>query len=345
MTGPRPTCTRTEQAVGWALHALEPDEEIVVERHVPTCTDCSAAVRDTQAVMTQLATAVEQVDPPARLRASILDAAAATPQIRPRSPTSCLRSPAPAVAARSPSGGSGGSGPERSASDEPAVRRTQQAALPRPPRHGGGGGRGRRRARRSRVPYGPAPAADGPVAAAARHGIDAGVQHHGARAGSRPTGQLTCAAGPPGRHGGCGGRPGGQPANRLHDRPRRQLRRPDLCPVGAEGHLVRPGAARGLRRGRARRQPADRRLRPARSHSAPTPSPWSPAGHLRRFPPTSSLREPSPPEALLDATGPCCTVVRAGAISSGGERFVHTEEVTGSIPVSPTSKRPGQSPI
>src|SRR4051812_31489822 len=33
------------------------------------------------------------------------------------------------------------------------------------------------------------------------------------------------------------------------------------------------------------------------------------------------------------------------AISSGGERFVHTEEVTGSIPVSPTSKEPGQSLI
>ena len=28
--------------------------------------------------------------------------------------------------------------------------------------------------------------------------------------------------------------------------------------------------------------------------------------------------------------------VRMGAISSGGERFLHTEEATGSIPVSPT---------
>src|SRR3954447_25704337 len=83
MTEPPPTCTRTEQAVGWALHALEPDEEIAVEHHVPTCPDCSAAVRDAQVVMAQLATAVEQVDPPARLRASILDAAAPTPQVRP----------------------------------------------------------------------------------------------------------------------------------------------------------------------------------------------------------------------------------------------------------------------
>jgi anti-sigma-K factor RskA len=98
MTGPRPTCTRTEEAVGWALHALEPDEEMSVERHVPTCADCSAAVRDTQAVMTQLATAVEQVDPPARLRASILDAAAATPQVRPQ----VAHQPPPMPAPRSP---------------------------------------------------------------------------------------------------------------------------------------------------------------------------------------------------------------------------------------------------
>src|SRR4051794_25015576 len=98
MTEPPPTCTRTEQAVGWALHALEPDEEIVVQRHVPTCADCSAAVRDTQAVMTQLASAVEQVDPPARLRASILDAAAATPQVRPQ----VANQPPPMLASRSP---------------------------------------------------------------------------------------------------------------------------------------------------------------------------------------------------------------------------------------------------
>src|SRR6476661_8592635 len=99
MTDPGPTCTRTEQAVGWALHALEPAEEIAVERHVPTCADCSAAVRDTQAVMTQLATAVEQVDPPARLRASILDAAAATPQVR---PPAANQAPHPMPAPRSP---------------------------------------------------------------------------------------------------------------------------------------------------------------------------------------------------------------------------------------------------
>ena len=94
MTEPRPQCTRTEQAVGWALHALEPDEEMDVERHVPTCPDCRAAVRDTEAVMTHLATAVEQVDPPPRLRASILDAAAATPQV-PAPPREPVAAPSP----------------------------------------------------------------------------------------------------------------------------------------------------------------------------------------------------------------------------------------------------------
>src|SRR5947208_12632311 len=33
------------------------------------------------------------------------------------------------------------------------------------------------------------------------------------------------------------------------------------------------------------------------------------------------------------------------AISSAGERFVHTEEVTGSIPVSPTAIHPGHRPF
>ena len=34
--------------------------------------------------------------------------------------------------------------------------------------------------------------------------------------------------------------------------------------------------------------------------------------------------------------GDACGCGQRGAISSAGERFVHTEEVTGSIPVSPT---------
>lgn len=134
MTEPRPTCTRTEQAVGWALHALEPDEELDVERHVPTCPECSAAVRETQAVMTQLASAVEQVDPPARLRASILDAAAATPQVRPQLPPQ-----PPTPAPRSGPAGPAGARPAGPA-DPRSTRPTGPAGDPRSTRPAGPAG-------------------------------------------------------------------------------------------------------------------------------------------------------------------------------------------------------------
>ena len=117
MTEPRPTCTRTEQAVGWALHALEPDEEIDVQRHVPTCPDCLVAVRDTEAVMSQLATAVEQVDPPARVRTAILDAAAATTQVRPQSAEQ--HSSAPRRPGTPRPAGPAGSGPSSSRPTRP----------------------------------------------------------------------------------------------------------------------------------------------------------------------------------------------------------------------------------
>lgn len=95
MTGQRGGCARTEEAVGWALHALEPDEEMAVEHHIPTCPDCLAAVHDTDVVMTRLATAVEMVDPPARLRASILDITAGTPQVMPTQRRSSPAGPPP----------------------------------------------------------------------------------------------------------------------------------------------------------------------------------------------------------------------------------------------------------
>jgi hypothetical protein len=128
MTEPRPTCTRTEEAVGWALHALEPDEEMAVELHVPTCPDCRAAVSDTEAVMARLATAVEQVDPPARLRASILEAAAATPQVPAprREPTSA---PNPRRATTAPPSGSDPAGPSRGGGRRLSPRRLVAASV------------------------------------------------------------------------------------------------------------------------------------------------------------------------------------------------------------------------
>lgn len=83
-------CPLTEQAVGWALHALEPDEEMAVLLHVPQCATCQAAVQEADAVLSSLGAAVEQVEPPASLRDAILSAAADTPQV-----SSGRREPAP----------------------------------------------------------------------------------------------------------------------------------------------------------------------------------------------------------------------------------------------------------
>jgi anti-sigma-K factor RskA len=73
-------CPRNEQAVGYALHALEPDEEMAVRQHLPQCASCRAVARDTEEVLGALAASVEQVDPPASLRDRIVARAAGTPQ-------------------------------------------------------------------------------------------------------------------------------------------------------------------------------------------------------------------------------------------------------------------------
>nr|WP_255426411.1 anti-sigma factor [Pseudonocardia sp. C8] len=63
------------------MHALEPDEERVLREHVSGCRSCRAAVAEAELVAGALGEGVEQVDPPPRLRESILAEAARTPQI------------------------------------------------------------------------------------------------------------------------------------------------------------------------------------------------------------------------------------------------------------------------
>ncbi|WP_224390469.1 anti-sigma factor [Pseudonocardia sp. ICBG1293] len=70
-----------EQTVGWALHALEPDEEIEVVQHLEGCDECRRLAADVAETTTVLGSAVPQVDPPASLRESILEQARNTPQI------------------------------------------------------------------------------------------------------------------------------------------------------------------------------------------------------------------------------------------------------------------------
>jgi TusA-related sulfurtransferase len=78
------TCPLNEQTVGWALHALEPDEEMEVLQHLPQCPSCQDSVRDVEQVMAGLGAAVEQVDPPPSVSSALMERLAQTPQ-HPRS--------------------------------------------------------------------------------------------------------------------------------------------------------------------------------------------------------------------------------------------------------------------
>ncbi|WP_214370605.1 anti-sigma factor domain-containing protein [Pseudonocardia sp. H11422] len=113
----------SEQAVGWALQALEPDEELEVVRHLPACPQCQEAVRETEELLSELGAAVEQVEPPARLRDDLLAAAAATRQ-EPR-PSAAKDTTVPSPAARTPGPARHRSGAARppAASTPPGDRR------------------------------------------------------------------------------------------------------------------------------------------------------------------------------------------------------------------------------
>lgn len=81
MSAPRgESCALGQQAIGWALHALEPDEEMAVLLHLPRCAACQAAVWEAEEVLAALGASVESIDPPMALREALLAAAARTPQ-------------------------------------------------------------------------------------------------------------------------------------------------------------------------------------------------------------------------------------------------------------------------
>lgn len=80
MTMP-PRCPHTELAVGWGLHALEPGDEAKLIEHLPSCPLCREAIQRTESVIWALGSAHEQIDPRPELRAELMAAVAATPQI------------------------------------------------------------------------------------------------------------------------------------------------------------------------------------------------------------------------------------------------------------------------
>lgn len=69
-----------ELAVGWALHALEPDDEERFSAHVADCTECRSIVADVTTTLGEIAYAVPDSEPPAGLRQRVLSAASEVPQ-------------------------------------------------------------------------------------------------------------------------------------------------------------------------------------------------------------------------------------------------------------------------
>lgn len=66
-----------ELAVGWALYALEPDDEQVLVRHLPTCGRCQRTVHDAEATMATVAMVLPGPQPSPKLLERIHEATGA----------------------------------------------------------------------------------------------------------------------------------------------------------------------------------------------------------------------------------------------------------------------------
>jgi RNA polymerase sigma-70 factor (ECF subfamily) len=75
-----PQCPKAQLAVGWALHALEPEDEAVVVEHLPTCHICREAVQQTEELIGLLAASGPTIAPSAELRGKVLEAVSAAEQ-------------------------------------------------------------------------------------------------------------------------------------------------------------------------------------------------------------------------------------------------------------------------
>ena len=73
-----------ELAVGWALHALEPEDESFFAAHLSGCARCAATVAETSEVMAAMATDLPQPEPSEGLRHRIRAAVEQTEQVPPR---------------------------------------------------------------------------------------------------------------------------------------------------------------------------------------------------------------------------------------------------------------------
>ena len=132
-----------ELAVGWALHALEPEDETLFGAHLAGCARCTHTVGDTSAVMAAMARDLPQAEPSEGLRDRLRTAVEQTEQIppaqrrsvEPGQPAAAPRAPRPvpeplpAPLAVSSSGNLRAPLPDRSAERRPAWRRRLPVAL------------------------------------------------------------------------------------------------------------------------------------------------------------------------------------------------------------------------
>jgi anti-sigma-K factor RskA len=70
-----------ELAVGWALHALEPEDEAFFAHHLPDCPRCAQTVTETEEVMAALATDLPSAEPSEDLRLRLRTAVEQTEQV------------------------------------------------------------------------------------------------------------------------------------------------------------------------------------------------------------------------------------------------------------------------
>ena len=68
-------------AVGWALHALEPEDEAVFVRHLTGCARCARTVAETEEVMAAMATDLPLAEPSEGLRSRLRAAVVQTEQV------------------------------------------------------------------------------------------------------------------------------------------------------------------------------------------------------------------------------------------------------------------------
>jgi hypothetical protein len=74
--------TWDELAVGWALHALEPEDEAAFTRHLPDCARCARTVAETSEVMASLAADLPPAEPSEDLRRRLRATVEQTEQVR-----------------------------------------------------------------------------------------------------------------------------------------------------------------------------------------------------------------------------------------------------------------------